>query len=226
MSPRFSLILASAGNPELLESFLTSLVRTLRVPDETEVLIYFDRDAIAYRQLIWPGINLRPLLGEEDAFTASRALRTLAATAQGEYLVHVNDDVVFRTDGWDTSLLGVFAVHGNLCFPIVNSLLPTELNNFPILHRDVWNMIKAESFPYERFYIDTHIHDVYRRLRRLGHDVMIKLPNIIFQHNWVGGVEKHKTCPGAMGRDKVVFDKSAGNREGVARKIAEMIGEL
>jgi hypothetical protein len=96
-----------------------------------------------------------------------------------------NDDVLCRSPGWDTTVLDTFA-----CFPDDVALVwgndlfrGARLPSHPIVSRTVCEILGAMCpAQYHRDYIDTHLHDVFLILGRLGHDRLIYLPEVIFEH--------------------------------------------
>ena len=223
MSARFSMILASAGNREFLGAFYASLGATVKSPKDMEVLIYFDHGASVHADLMPSTLQVHAIFSDDKPYTVQRALQTLRAKASGEYLLHINDDIIFDTVGWDGLLMEVFKKHGKYCFPFVANGFQWHLNTFPVLHRDSWDCIKVEAMPYERFYVDTHIHEVYKRLARMGHKLIIRCPEIVFRHTWQRDSQRHKRVPGALQRDGDLFHDTPTSRQVAARKIADMI---
>jgi hypothetical protein len=97
----------------------------------------------------------------------------------------INDDVVFRTQGWDNRVVdaasrfadGIALVYGNDLDQ--GEAVPT----FPIVSRSVCEVL-GEICPrgYRNLHIESHLLDIFRQLARMGHNRIYYLQDVIFEH--------------------------------------------
>jgi hypothetical protein len=177
------MILPTRERPALARRMLDSAYDTADDPDGLEVVLYVDRDDLPSHGIDHTGLKLLRLIGPRAKMGAMT--QACYAASHGRVIMLVNDDQVFRTAGWDTEILGTFAhyaddvalVWGNdLCR---GASFPTH----PVLSRTVCEIMGGVCpQTYRRDYIDTHIHDVFCVLRRLGHDRLIHLSHLVFEH--------------------------------------------
>jgi hypothetical protein len=178
-----SMILPTRERPALARRMLDSAYETADDPDGLEVVLYVDRDDLPSHAIGHGGLKSVRLIGPRAKMGAMTQVCYVAS--RGRVIMLVNDDQVFRTAGWDTEILSTLAkypddvalVWGNdLCR---GASFPTH----PVLSRTVCEIMGGVCpQTYRRDYIDTHIHDVFCVLRRLGHDRLVHLPHLVFEH--------------------------------------------
>jgi hypothetical protein len=178
-----SMILPTRERPALARRMLDSVFATADHPAGLEVVLYVDRDDTLSHGIDHAGLKLVRLLGPRAKMGAMT--QACYAASHGRVIMLVNDDQVFRTAGWDTEILTTFArfpddvalLWGNdLCR---GASFPTH----PVLSRTVCEIMGGVCpRAYRRDYIDTHIYDVFCTLRRLGHDRLIHLSHVVFEH--------------------------------------------
>lgn len=178
-----SMILPTRERPALARRMLDSAFESADRPDGLEAVLYVDRDDTPSHGIDHAGLNVVKLIGPRAKMGA--ITQACFAASHGRVLMLVNDDQVFRTTGWDTELLNTFAripddvalVWGNdLCR---GATFPTH----PVLSRTVCEILGGVCpRAYRRDYIDTHIYDVFCTLRRLGHDRLVHLSHLVFEH--------------------------------------------
>lgn len=179
----FSLIVPTRARTDLLDRLLTSVRVTASRLSRIEVVLYVDDDdeeTLAYER---PDMRLVKHVGPRT--TMGRMTRACCRRSTERNLFLLNDDVVFRSPGWDEVVLaavgqypdGVALVYGNDLHQ--GGRLPT----FPILPRVTCELLGwVCPGEYLRAYIDAHLVDVFLHLRQHGHDRICYLPQVIFEH--------------------------------------------
>jgi hypothetical protein len=207
---------------------LSSVARTAAQPDSLEVILYLDRDDPQSHQINHPTLKLIKLVGPRVKM--GHMTHACYAASSGRILMLANDDLYFRTRGWDLLVREtVERTPDQVCLIWGNDLLHRgRFPTHPILTRTVCELMGGVCpQQYDRDYIDTHIYDVFVELRRLGHDRMVYLPDVIFEHMHV---EAGKAFPDATSvklcrtYDEQTFIAWAEERQLAARRLARRIG--
>lgn len=102
-----SLLTPTRGRPESLQRMVYSALRTAdRAVDEVEIIAYRDEDDTSYGG-IWPSqVRLFVSRGRRNL---SELFDLCHKEAAGSIFMSCDDDVVFRTKGWDTKVKEAFA---------------------------------------------------------------------------------------------------------------------
>ncbi|MGA2256524.1 MAG: glycosyltransferase, partial [Thermoguttaceae bacterium] len=167
--------------------------------------------------------------------------RACLKASTGRYVVLINDDVIVRTPGWDTTIYRTFAGFGDdIALIHVNDMLFQErLCTFPILSRKACLETGICPASYRRYRIDDHIYDTYYLLAYLGHSRIIYLKDVVFEHeNYVAEGAAHANAvntfrtddgrvyvldPEALAADSREFTERLDDRKRDARKLARLI---
>lgn len=181
--PMISVLLPTRGRPASLTRMLTSLFENAARPDRVEAVLRMDDDDEAGIALDFPDWNVRRLVGPRAPMAE---LNTACLTAaRGDILLLANDDVVVRTPGWDDRMRAAIARFPDgiyLTFP--NDLLQgARLATFPGMSRETRRLL-GEPCPkaFRGEFIDVHLMDVFQRLKGLGHDRVLFLEDVVFEH--------------------------------------------
>jgi len=179
---KISILTPSRGRPEMAARFASSVIDTAYIPEDIELLFYVDNDdprlsAYADWHLICPG-NVKVIIGEP--MRTSMSWNILAKQCTGDILIMGNDDMMYRTEGWDHILLkriaqfknGIYVAYfddgingeSHAAFPIVSRLWYETLGYFT-----------RESFHF--LYTDTWISDIGKKLDR-----MCFIPEVMCEH--------------------------------------------
>ena len=226
-----SLIVPTRARTDLLDRLLASVLGTARRPERVEVVLYVDEDdeeTLAYRRR-----DLRIVKHVGPRTTMGRMTCACFRRSTEANIFLLNDDVVFRTPGWDEEVLaavgqfpdGVALVYGNDLHQ--GERLPT----FPILPRITCELLGGPCpQEYLRAYIDAHLLDIFLHLRRHGHDRIRYLPQVIFEHmhaeaGKAGGVPAIPVPgqPTAQAEDELSYIAWADERKYLAYKLARHI---
>lgn len=104
---RFSIVFATRERTTLLRNLLESIVVTTHNPRWIEVIAVYDSDDSETdgisSELIekFKSINLRMLRRERSPRLNEDYINYAARLSDGEYIIVLNDDVKFETQGWD-----------------------------------------------------------------------------------------------------------------------------
>jgi glycosyltransferase involved in cell wall biosynthesis len=182
-TPLISVLLPTRGRPALARRFLESLLATAHEPAMIESVLYVDDDdqtAGAIGEL--PG-NVRRITGPRLGMGAANTACLSQAT--GDILLLANDDIVVRTEGWDTHVRTCdarFADGIYLAWPN-DGFASYRISTFPILTRRTCELL-AQPYPaaYRKAFIDTDLLDIFMRLERRGHPRLSYLDHVVFEH--------------------------------------------
>ncbi len=178
-----SLILPTRERVSQAKRALESVFQTADRPEQLEVILYVDWDDVPSHSIDHPHLKIVQLIRPRAKMGAMTQFCLQAST--GRYIMLMNDDIVFRTGGWDTAIRSTFGaipddiglVWGNDLFR--EGLFPTH----PVLSRTVCDIVGCLApSQFHRDYIDAHLYDIFCRLKQLGHGRLIYLPDLVFEH--------------------------------------------
>ena len=179
----FSLLLPTRARTDRIQALFDSIISTAEQPGKLEIVLYVDEDDLPSHSISHPGLKVVTHIGPRTSM--GNMIQTCYRKSKGSYIMLVGDDNVFRTDRWDTKVISVFdrfpdkiaLVYGNdlnqgyrMCTAPFISRVFCELINGPC----------DESYPAE--FIDTHIMDLFYKLRYWGIDRIIYLEDLITEH--------------------------------------------
>lgn len=187
-----SLLLPTRSRKPLVEKLFDSIMETTANPSAIEVVLYMDEDDLPSHTISHPSLRIVKLIKQRN--TMGNINRTCYEACRGRYVMLLNDDVQFRTRGWDSAVLQAFAqfpddialVYGN------DLIFGRHLAAFPITSRTVCNLLGGICPPeYRRDFIDVHLLDIFKRLSNIGYDRIVYLKEVIFEHmHYFGGKAK------------------------------------
>lgn len=178
-----SLLLPTRGRPERLHTFLDSIRDTTQNIERVEIILFVDNDDRTMLNFERTDLRLKKII--EPRNTMGYYNTACFNASSGELVIAVNDDIIVRTHGWDTKLM---AFHHSqpqpyyLAYPndlYKNSKFPT----FPILPRETM-LALSSAFPeiYKGAFLDTHLLDIFLRLKKAEKNRIFFLKEIIFEH--------------------------------------------
>lgn len=240
--PLISFLLPTRGKPDLARRFLHSLYETADCPEEIEVILGVDADDPQSHGISHEGLLTKAVI-LPAGLTMGDLNRACFDASTGRYVMLINDDVIVRTQGWDTAVYRTFARYGDdVGLVHVNDLLFQErLCTFPILSRAACLEIGVCPPCYRRYRIDDHIYDTYYLLAYLGYGRMTYLKDVVFEHeNYTAAntAHAHATAsntfqaddgrvyvlnPEALENDSREFTERLEDRKRDARKLAGLI---
>jgi len=189
-----SLILPTRERLPQLQRVLESAASTADRPERLEIVLYLDDDDIPSHEFTFPKLNLVPLIRPSVAM--GQMTNSCYEASTGRYIMLANDDIVFRTPDWDTTVLETFGAFPDEVALVWGNDLYYGRSELPFLSRSVCQIMGHVCPPeYKQIFIDNHIYDIFRRLHSLGHNRMRFLPDMIIEHMHVqaGKTEPDKT---------------------------------
>jgi hypothetical protein len=225
--PDISLIMPTRERPFLARRMLDSVFATASRPSHLEVVLYIDGDDRPSHEINHPNLQIIKVIGPRAKMGAMT--RACYAASRGRYTMLANDDLVFRTPGWDRVIVERFLVWADRVALVWGNDLfrGARLPTHPFLSRTTCELmggICPEA--YRRDYIDTHIYDIFCALDRLGHDRRVFLPDLIFEHTHVenGKAEADRTSIKLRKEaDEVTYISWAEERRLAAARLARHI---
>ncbi len=181
--PDISLILPTRNRTALVHRALDSIVQTAEYPEKLEIVLYIDSDDLESHEIDHPTLNLIKLI--QPRARMGHMTQTCFAASKGRYVMLFNDDVLCRTRRWDEVIRRRFERFGDdVALVWGNDLFRgAAIPSHPILPRTVCDILGGICpRSYHRDYIDVHLYDVFCQLRRLGHDRLLYLPDLVFEH--------------------------------------------
>ena len=182
---KLSLLLPTRGRPDLVYGFLESILANACEPQFVEVVLTIDQDDVKSQAITCPPpLHMVKIVGSQGRPMGLMNQQCYEASS-GRFVMLVNDDALCRTDGWDALIYKTFSrfpddialVYGNDMDQ--GSHVPT----FPILSRAACQgMGGLCPVSYLNLHIESHIFDVFNQLKRLCHDRVVYLPNLVFEH--------------------------------------------
>jgi len=178
-----SIVLPTRGRRNLVDRLLDNLAETAQQPDRLEVVLYLDRDDEPSHAVQHGGLKLTKIIGPRAKMgVMSRACQQAAA---GRHVMLLNDDVVCRTAGWDTAVVGAFErFPDGIALVWCNDLCRgAAMASFPAVSRRACELMGGICpADYNRDYIDTHLFDIFRKLAALGHNRLVFLRQVVLEH--------------------------------------------
>lgn len=181
---KISLLLPTRGRPVLLQRLFDSIVARTANLANIEIILYIDEDDFLTSKVSHPSLSLVKLIrpvGERMGIMN----RLCFEASQGRYVMLMNDDVVFRTNGWDAKVIEGFSLYpDDVALVYGNDLHQGErLATLPVLSRQVCGLIGGICpREYHNTYIDLHLFDVFKKLAEVGHNRLVYLEDVIFEH--------------------------------------------
>jgi len=187
-----------------------------------------DEDDIPSREISYPLIKIIKLI-KPVGTSMGKMIRECYKASHGRYIMLMNDDAVFRTRDWDLSVTKAFASFpDDIAFVYGNDLDQGErVPTFPVLSSKVCEVM-GEVCPeeYLNLHIESHLFDIFHQLKRLGHNRIVYLKDLVIEHfHYVlGKSEKDETSvkkdPLA---DERLFIGLAEERRNMAERLARYI---
>ncbi len=190
-----SILVPTRGRPIRLLDFLQSIIHTTTDLSSVEVVLAIDEDDHSYDEMKWPDAHLK--IVRTIAPQASMGILNTRCldNSTGKLILLGNDDVVFRTKGWDQIIVeeskrypdGIFLMFAK--DGIKNAAFPC----FPILSKECCSLIE-DPFPkiYQGDGIDSHLFDIFLRLNDCGYDRFCYLSNVYMEHRHISNGKADK----------------------------------
>lgn len=225
---RISILLPTKGRPPLVYRLFDSLTQTTSNIDGIEIILYMDEDDVASHDLSYPPLNVIKLI-RPAGNSIGKILNECYKASNGHYVILMNDDAVFRTPGWDLTVMKAFSRFSDeIAFVYGNDLdQGKRVPTFPILSRKVCEIIRGICpEEYLNLHIESHLFDIFNQLKGLGHNRIVYLKDVIIEHlHYVLGKAERdgiyvKKNPSA---DEKLFVALAEERKDMAGRLAQYI---
>lgn len=182
---RISLLLPTRKRPKQLIKFLNSVVQHANNANEIEVILSIDEDDLETQQcaLNYQDLKIIKLITPRD--NMGKYNTQCYRSSVGDIIMLVNDDVEVRTPGWDTKIKAATLAYSDEIYLLYPNdyFKRAKLPVFPILSRKACEILKM-PFPesYTGSFIDTHLLEVFIRLKHAGYNRIQYLEHIVFEH--------------------------------------------
>ncbi|MDO8427134.1 MAG: hypothetical protein Q7T24_06440 [Deltaproteobacteria bacterium] len=194
----FSIFLPTKGRVPLAGRLLRSLIGTASNIEDIEVMLYLDEGDLPSRAISVPGVNIKKLVRPPGSPMGSIFKECLSASA-GRYIMLMNDDAVFKARAWDRSIMSVFKRFPDRVALVYGNDLDQgrSVPTFPCLSRtacDIMGGVCPASF--KNLHIESHLFDIFKELKKLGHDRVIYLKDVVIEHMHytLGKSPEDETC--------------------------------
>jgi hypothetical protein len=176
-----SVLLPTRGRPARAERMLRSLTETAAEPGAIEVVLLVDQDDTPSHAIDTADLATKRLIGRRSSMGVMTDVCYRASS--GRHIMLANDDIVFRTPGWDALVLecldryadGVALVWGYDDF--------TGGPTHPFLSRQLCELMGGVCpTAFDRLFIDVHLYSIFRKLERVGHDRLHFLADVLIEH--------------------------------------------
>lgn len=228
-NPRISVLLPTRARPKLAERFVTTASILATHPNDIEFILYVDDDDLESHSIEFENVHYRTIIGPR--LTMGVCNTRCLQESIGEIIVLGNDDVVIRTEGWDEKIrLMHHSIPDQIYLAYPNDLNKgADLSAFPILSRKTCHLL-SEPFPkiYKGAFIDTHLMEIFIRLRQLGTNRIKYMPEVVFEHLHfrTGKVEIDQTYKDRdRFADDMIFLSLHKTRKETARFLSDVINK-
>jgi len=176
-------LLPTRGRPQWAQRMFDSLAAHTTRPEDLEVVLYLDDDDRMSHDLGHEDFSVVKIIGPR----ASMGTYNTACLnrASGDIVILMNDDVVVGTPGWDSAVIELAAaVPDGIYLAYANDLhMGKRMCAFPVLTRKACEVM-TRPYPeeYQAGFIDWHLFDVFKRLKRMGDDRIFYLEQVVFEH--------------------------------------------
>ena len=183
--PLISLLLPTRERLERATCFLQSIIDTASELSTIEVIIAIDDDDIISTEIQSPHPDLKIIKTIAPRTTMGGLNTRCLQHASGSIIMLVNDDIQIRSKGWDQILIRADQTFADKIYLMhtKDGFKDEAFPIFPIISKKCAEVLKD---PYPNPYCgdgnDTHLHDIFLRLKDKGEDRFIYLDAVFFEH--------------------------------------------
>jgi hypothetical protein len=223
-----SLLLPTRARPALVNRLFESVVQTTTLPDNLECVVYIDVDDDASCGIERPAFKVSKLMGPAGQ-TMGNMMRSCYEASRGRYVMLLNDDVVFRTPGWDDRVRLAFQQFPDEVALVYGNDLDQGQSRptLPFVSRTVCQLMGAICpRGYHNLHIESHLFDIFKQLSDFDQHRLVYLGDVVFEHmHYTVGkahldstyVKKHKQ------NDDVLFISLDTERHNLAARMERFI---
>ncbi len=227
-----SLIIPTRNRLQNLLRLLQSLSLTTQDRDGLEVVLVIDNDDRSYDDLKFEGILTITKVVAPGLTMGELNLAGYNACS-GHYIMLLNDDVVVKTKHWDKLATQAFRDFPDevLLVHVNDKIFESRLCTFPFVTR-LFCELAGGICPseYRRYRIDDHIYNVFNLLSVLGHNRIVYLPEIEFEHlnalEGVSGPDAYQPDPNIHAADTEDFNSNLETRKSLALRLLAVINKF
>jgi hypothetical protein len=226
---KFSILCPTRGRVEGAVRLRDSALSTADDPSSVEVLFYVDDDdelVAQYKDALGAALTVGPPM------SVSKSWNVIAEKCSGDILMMGNDDLVYRTQGWDTRVAEEAAKFPDqiYCMWTQDGINGKRHCAFPIVSR-VWYETVGYFSPgvFEFLYNDTWVMDIGKRVGRLHYigDVLIEHLHFSVRKSPRDKTYTRQRRDGRRARDRDLYAKTGEDRQKDAEKLLAVInGEV
>jgi hypothetical protein len=178
---RISLILPSRGRVSLLNRLFENIYEKTSFIERVELILLLDDDDVDSHAVEYDRLNIKKII--QPRSTMGQYNTNCFEASTGDIIILINDDMLIQTSDWDEKIREFDAKFPDkvyLAYP--NDLFKGKCT-FPVLSRKTCELLKY-PFPiqYKGAFIDTHLFDIFERLRKKGFNRTIFLEDVVFEH--------------------------------------------
>ena len=228
LEPTLSILLPTRGRTTQVIRLLREMCATAKDPDQLEVVLYLDEDDHASHELAHPTLALHKIIGPRRRM--GQITNLCVREARGRNLLLFNDDVQIHSDGWDYAINQALASHPDgIALVYGNDLHQRHRNaTFPAFARPLVDALGQVTLPsFNHYHIESHLMDIFLRLRRLGHDRLVYLSDVAFAHYRLTHAPERTIEQRQNGvDDRVTYATRSEDRAYAAHRLAMLIESL
>lgn len=156
-----------------------------REPRFLEVVLTVDRDDVDSQGIVTvPPLQMITIVGAPGRPMGLMNQQCYEASS-GRYVMLINDDAVCKAPCWDELIYRTFSgFPDDIALVYGNDMDQGEhVPTFPILSRFACAAMGGICpVSYLNLHIESHIFDVFKQLKRFGHNRIAYLPDLVFEH--------------------------------------------
>ena len=232
MPPKFSLIVPTRNNIEILSRFLDSIKRTASDINSIEIVLVMDTDDQLSKNFVFDGVNLHKVVVAPGISASDLRIFGYNASS-GQYVMLLTDDVVIRSEGWDSKILSEFSrFPDGIAMVHVNDLIFKEkFCPFPVVSRKYCQIVGGLSPEgYARYRIDDHIFNIFNMLGVLGKRRIVYRGDLIFEHvHYIinkNGEREYKPNEKILETDEKLFRSQLSQRKAAVIRLLEYMDDF
>lgn len=223
----FSIITPTRDRPNQIERLVRSIEKTTNNHDNIEIVFRIDFDdkkSLKSVQSLNSSIHINYFVGERAPL--SDLWEDCKDISDGLRLMMCADDVIFRTKEWDNIIISKTPDPDKKPYFIWGNDMHHKhrLATLPIVSKK-WVELCGYFVPrgYGRDWCDTHLHDIAKKLKSNGMNVMQYFDNVVFEHlhplfgkapydeTYVYRLQLHG--------DDILFQERSKEREKIAKRM-------
>ena len=178
-----SLLLPTRKRKKLVTRLFKSIIKNTANLGLIEVILYVDDDDKESQSITEPKLNIKKIIGPRKSMGACNTVCFMLS--KGQIIMLINDDMIIRTKNWDEYIMNLHNIFNDRIYLAYGNDLMKKSNlcTFPIISRKFCNLIKY-PFPieYKGAFIDTHLFDIFQRIKKLGSDRILYEERLIVEH--------------------------------------------